>query len=125
MLALLTRLRDQEEAVRQIVSRIAGLGPGERENALVQLLLAGLRKLEDRVEQEARKMPVFNNILDNKVFGREFKRGELTVLRRLLERRFGTLPAWAEEKLASYSISELEELSPSVLDAQSLSDFLK
>ena len=30
VIALLTRLRDQEEAVRHIVSRIASLGPGER-----------------------------------------------------------------------------------------------
>jgi Domain of unknown function (DUF4351) len=126
VIALLTRLRDQEEAVRHIVSRVASLGPGERETTLVQLLiLAGLRRLEDKVEQEARKMPILNNILDHKVLGREFKKGELTVLRRQLEKRFGPLPAWAEERLASYSASELEDLSLSVLAAQSLPDLLK
>jgi hypothetical protein len=126
VIALLTHLRDQEEAVRRIVSRIASLGPGERETTLVQLLLlAGLRRLEEKVEQEARKVPILNDILDNKVLGREFKKGELTVLRRLLEKRFGPLPEWAEERLASHSASELEELSLLVLDAQSLEDLLK
>ena len=105
VIALLTRLRDQEEAVRHIVSRIESLGP--------------------KVEQEFRKMPILNNILDHKVLGREFKKGELTVLRRQLEKRFGPLPAWTEERLASYSASELKALSLSVLDAQSLPDLLK
>jgi len=70
-------------------------------------------------------VPILNDILDNKVFGREFKKGELTVLRRLLEKRFGPLPEWAEERLASRSASELEDLSLLVLDAQSLEDLLK
>ena len=47
-------------------------------------------------------MPLFIDILDNKVLGREFKRGlkegelkgELTVLRRLIEKRFGAMPGW-------------------------------
>ena len=33
------------------------------------LVLAGLRHLEESVEQEARKMPILNDILDNKVAG--------------------------------------------------------
>ena len=70
-------------------------------------------------------MAILNDILDNKVLGREFKKGELTVLRRLLEKRFGPLPEWAEERLASRSASELEDLSLLVLDAQSLEDLLK
>lgn len=64
----------------------------------------------------------FNDILDNKVLGREFKRGvqegELTVLRRQIEKRFGALPGWAEERLAGRTTTELEELSIRVLDAQ-------
>lgn len=126
VLALLTRLQDQEEAVRRIVSRIASLEPGEREVTLVQLLiLAGLRKLGGKVEQEVRKMPILNSILDHEVIGREFKRGELAILRLQLEKRFGPLPEWAEQRLAGYSASELQDLSLSVLDAQSLPDLLK
>ena len=53
------------------------------------------------------------------------RQGELTVLRRLIEKRFGALPGWAREKLAALSASELEELSERVLDAQSVDELLK
>jgi hypothetical protein len=126
VIAILARLRDHKDAVRRVVERIAGLVAAERETALGQLLiLAGLRHFEEMVEQEARKMPILNDILDNKVLGREFKRGELTVLRRQIEKRFGAIPSWAEERLAGRSPADLEDLSVRVLDAQSLDDLLK
>jgi hypothetical protein len=130
VIAILGRLRDHEGAVRQILARIAGLPAPDREAALGQLLvLSGLRHLEESVEQEARKMPILNDILDNKVLGREYKRGvqdgEIAVLRRLMQKKFGPLPNWAEEGLAGRSTAELEELSIRVLDAQSLEDLLK
>ena len=121
MIAILARLRDHKEAVRKIVGRIAGLAAAERDTALGQLLiLAGLRHLE-----EARKMPVLVDILENKVLGREIKKGELIILRRLIEKRFGAIPGWAEERLAGRSTTELEELSVHVLDAQNPEDLLK
>ena len=126
VIAILARLRDHKDAVRRILERIAGLVAAERETALGQLLiLAGLRHFEETVEREARKMPILNDILDNKVLGREFKRGELTVLRRQIEKRFGAIPSWAEERLAGRSPADLEDLSVRVLDAQSLEDLLK
>jgi len=129
VIAILARLRDHKDAVRRIVERIAGLVPVERETALGQLLiLAGLRHLEETVEREARKMPILGDTLDNKVLGREFKRGlqegELTVLRRLIEKRFGAIPSWAEERLTGRSAADLEELSVRALDAQSIEDLL-
>ena len=126
VIAILARLRDHKDAVRRILERIAGLVAAERETALGQLLiLAGLRHFEETVEREARKMPILNDILDNKVLGREFKRGELTVLRRQIEKRFGAIPSWAEERLAGRSPADLEDLSVRLLDAQSLEDLLK
>ncbi len=126
VIAILARLRDHKDAVRRILERIAGLAAAERETALGQLLiLAGLRHFEETVEREARKMPILNDILDNKVLGREFKRGELTVLRRQIEKRFGAIPSWAEERLAGRSPADLEDLSVRVLDAQSLEDLLR
>jgi hypothetical protein len=35
------------------------------------------------------------------------------------------MPSWAEERLASRSTAELEELSLRVLDAESIEDLLK
>jgi len=129
VIAVLARLRDQREAVQRIVGKIARLEAAEREAALKALLiLSGLRHLGTVVEQEARKMPILNDILDHEVLGREFKKGrqegrqegELIILRRLIEKRFGAMPSWAEKRLATKSVSELEELSVRVLDVQSL-----
>jgi hypothetical protein len=44
----------------------------------------------------------------------------LTILRRQIKKRFGSVPKWAEERLAKLSAKELEELSVRVLDAKSI-----
>jgi hypothetical protein len=138
VIAVLAGLRNRTEAIRRTVAKIAGLEPGEREAALSQLLiLAGLRRCGELVEQGARKMPILNDILDHEVLGREFKKGlaegvqqgmqqgELNVLRRLIESRFGSLPVWAAEKLASRSAAELLELSTRVLGARGIEELLQ
>ena len=130
VIAILARLRDHEGAVRKIVERIAGLAPAERETALAQLMiLAGLRHLSRTVEQETRKMPIDLDIREHEVLGPMFiaarQEGELTILRRLIEKRFGTLPGWASEKLSALPASELEDLSERVLDAKSVEELLR
>ena len=130
VVAILAQLRDHREAVHKIVERIAGLAVAERETALAQLtILAGLRHLSRTVEQETRKMPIDLDIRDHETLGPMFiaaeQKGELTILRRQIVKRFGPLPAWAGEKLASLSAPELEDLSERVLDAKSLEELLK
>jgi hypothetical protein len=129
VIAILAGLQDYRDAVRRIVTRTARLPEAARERALRLLLtISGLRKLEEVVEREVERMPIYIDIMENKVLGREYKRGlqegELTIVRRLLEKRFGSLPAWAEEKLIKKSSAELEEPSLRVLDANSLAELL-
>jgi len=77
-------------------------------------------------------MPIYIDILENKVLGREYKRGlqegrqegELRVLRRQIEKRFGPIPGWAEERLQTRSTPELDDVIERVLDARSLEDLL-
>jgi hypothetical protein len=82
-------------------------------------------------------MPITENILDHELIGpaykkglqegeqRGFERGELTVLRRQIAKRFGAIPAWLEERLAQCSARDLEVLSERVLDAQNVDDLVK
>ncbi|MGD0360395.1 MAG: DUF4351 domain-containing protein [Bryobacteraceae bacterium] len=86
-------------------------------------------------------MPIDVDIRDHEVLGPMFKEerqqgrqegraegrqeGELAVLRRLIEKRFGVLPAWASEKLAALAVPELEALSERLLDAGSLAELLR
>jgi predicted transposase YdaD len=138
VLAVLARLRDRKAAVAEIVRRIAGLDDTQRDNTLGQLIiLAGLRGLEETVEEEVRKVPILNDILEHKVLGREFRRGkaegkaegvqmgELTVLRRMIVKRFGPLPAWADAAIAGKSVAELEALSDRLMDAIGIEDLLR
>jgi hypothetical protein len=46
--------------------------------------------------------------------------GESQILRRLLTRRFGPLPDWAEAKLSESSTDQLEHWADRILDAESL-----
>jgi predicted transposase YdaD len=84
-------------------------------------------------------------IMSNKVLGREYKRGleegklegmlegelkgklegELVVLRRLIEKRFGAVPAWADERLTQRPTEDLEALSVRLLDAATLEELLQ
>ena len=132
IIALLTGIADQRQAARLVVRRIAGLQrKGERQSALDRLvILAGLRKmLGTIVEEEVKKVPILNNILEHEILGREYKKGrqegELTILRRQIKKRFGSVPKWAEERLVKLSAKELEELSVRVLDAKSIESLLK
>src|SRR5580700_891012 len=100
-------------------------------------ILAGLRHLSQIVERETRNMPIDLDIRDHEVLGPMFieaeqkgrrkgrQEGELTVLRRLIEKRFGPLPGWAGEKLAALPVSALEDLSERVLDAKSVEELLR
>ena len=137
VIAILTRLRDRGAAVRRIVEKIAILPEEDRKAPLDQLrILAGLRKLENLVEQEVRKMPITEDIRNHKVFQREYaegvqeglqqglQKGELIILRRLIEERFGPIPNWASERLAKSPAADLEDLSIRVLSARSLDDLL-
>lgn len=47
------------------------------------------------------------------------------MLRIVIAQRFGAIPSWAEERLESRSIAELEDLCGRFFDAQSIEDLLK
>ena len=83
--------------------------------------------MEEVVEREARKMPIPDDILDNKVLGRELRRGleQGRLLRRLIEERFGAVPPWAKARLASLPVAQLEEIGVRILKAESLEELLR
>ena len=134
VLSILTRLSNRRRAVKQIVSKIAEeQNPEQRSFYLEALLvLAGLRNLEEQVEEEAKKVPVFYDILENKVLGREYKRGrqegwqegERALLRRMIEKRFGSVPEWASQRLDQLSEPELGDLGLRLFDVQTLEELL-
>jgi predicted transposase YdaD len=150
VIAILTRLGNHARTVQEIVRKVSELEDDQREFYLQALLeLAGLRGLEELVAEEARKVPITESILDNKVLGKEFQRGrdegvhegvqqgvqlgvqqgvqlgELGLLRSMIEARFGSVPKWAEERLASRPAPEIKGLGVRLLTAESLEELLK
>jgi hypothetical protein len=69
-----------------------------------------------RIGQLALKVPVYQR-------GRE--EGQLDLLRRLIERKFGRLPEWVEQKLSQSSAQEIEAVGVRVLDATTLEDLFR
>ena len=97
IIAVLTRSGAQREAVQRILGRIAASPADERAAALAELTaLAGLRELEEVIEREIQQMPILDDIMDNKVLGRERKRGialgERQLVLRQIDKRFGSVP---------------------------------
>jgi len=81
-------------------------------------------------------MPLIIDISDNEVLGPPYKqglaegeakgeaKGERNLLRRLIVKRFGSMPVWAGERFNAMTIAELEQLGERVLDAASIEELL-
>lgn len=135
ILAILARHRDQRETIRRILDRIGRLGGEARDTGFKKLLiLAGLRKLENAIRTEVKQMPILDDIMNHDVIGPAIRKGikqgmkqgvqqgELTILRRMIDKRFGSLPAWVDERLTKLSSAELEELSVRFVDAKNIDE---
>jgi hypothetical protein len=120
ILAILANHRDHRETIRRILERIATLEGAARKSALKKVrILAGLRKFGDTMLTEVKRMPiVVDSTMDppgrvSRILAEE---GERIVIRRLIAKRFGEVPAWVEERLTGLSGPELEEVSLRLLD---------
>jgi predicted transposase YdaD len=135
LLAVLAGLQNQRDTVRLILSRIAELDEPERRVAFERfLIISGLRRLAPTVEEEAQKMPILNDIMDHEVIGPAIRKGiqqgleqgreegRQAMLRRLLEKRFGSIPAWIEPRLTKLSAAELDALAVRVSDVSRLEE---
>jgi glycosyltransferase A (GT-A) superfamily protein (DUF2064 family) len=143
LLAVLAGLQNQRDTVRLILSRIAELDEPERRVAFERfLIISGLRRLAPTVEEEAQKMPILNDIMDHEVIGPAIRKGiqqgleqgreegleqgqqlgRQKVVRRLLQKRFGSVPAWVEPRLTRLSAAELDDLAVRVYDVSRLEE---
>jgi hypothetical protein len=132
--AVLTRLGEQPETLRQILRRIQGAPAEERSEALAELsILAGLRKLKDNIEQERTRMPITEDIMKNPMVirfiehGRELEReqaraAQSKMLAGQIRKRFGVLPNPARRRLAAMTSEELTATGLRLFDAATIDD---
>lgn len=121
----------KREVVAAIVAKFGNLPENERRDWLEKLMiLSGLRGAEEMVREEAYKMGISLDIRDNLFYKEAFtagvedgiEKGEVSLLRRQLERRFGSLPDWVMAQLEKADRSKLEDFGLRFVDAKQLED---
>jgi hypothetical protein len=127
IIALLTRLGERAETVGRILERIAAGPEADRSQAMAELLIvACLRKRDGAVREEARKMPILNDIMDSEVFGPLIRQGRAEGLAELLlaltEERFGKVPARYRKRLAALTPAELKTAGLRLMKAERIED---
>ncbi len=142
ILAILTKNKNRRETIRKILGKIATLEEAKQRDSLQKLLiLAGLRKLSDEIREEVKHMPILDDIMDHDLLGPLIRKsrlegkqegrhegrheGELNLLRLQLNRRFGSIPSWADENLSRLTSAELEDLSLRMFDAKTIDELFK
>lgn len=131
LLALLCHGGSEPAVVSEILKKIVELEGKPRADALQKLLvLSGLREARPLVAAEIQQMPIIvderNIPFYDEFFEKGRKAGEISggrgVVHSLLERRFGSLPEWVEQKLNAGSAEEIERWGLRLLDAARLED---
>jgi predicted transposase YdaD len=143
VLSILGRYADRLETVRRILERIAKMRGSARKIAFSKLMiLAGIRKLDEVVEQEAKQMPILNDIMDHGVIGPAIRQGRkegraegklegkiegkiegmAALAQRQLAARFGPLSPATKKRLAKLTLPELEDLAIRLLTAKSIAE---
>jgi hypothetical protein len=73
-------------------------------------------------------MPILDDIVTHDVLGPAIRKGRqeggLNLLRRLIVKRFGVLPAHFDKRLTKLSFTELQEVSLRLFDAKSVEQLL-
>lgn len=130
VMAILTRLGTRPDTLRRILKGIADGPAAERDQSLAEsLIIAGLRKLDDEVKREAWKMPILNDIMDHGVIGPLLRQGraegELALLRRQIEKKFGVASLRFRKRLEALKPAEIEAAGLRLLDAGSIEDLFE
>ncbi len=129
ILAVLARVEDRMDTIRRIFAKILPLEPAKRADALQRLLITcGMRGFN----QEFKEMAISWGIEDSEILGPPYRKGKeegkeegkKEVVRRQIERRFGPLPSWAEDRLNGISQNETDDLALRIFDAGSLTELL-
>jgi hypothetical protein len=127
VVAILTLLGRQADAVKRIRRRIAEGPADQQEEALTELsILAGLRRLNSEIRREAEKMPIREDIMKSPFVERYVRHGvtlgQREVLVAMLEKRFGSVSPATRGRLEQLNPAQLRAASLRLLDAARVED---
>jgi hypothetical protein len=122
-LALLCETVPQAETVQHVLANLQTMPENLRRDWIERILvLSGIRSAEDIIKEEATKMAMTLDIRNNKFWQEAQLNANQSLLLSMLKARFGTLPSWVEEKLATLDTAALEQLGIRLLTAPTLED---
>jgi hypothetical protein len=86
--------------------------------------------MEFEARREANKMPILNDIMDNRVIGPAIRQGlrqgrvegQVEMLLSQIEKRFGRIPPAVRERIAALKPLQLKRAGLRMLDAQRIED---
>ena len=139
VLAVLSRMRNARVTIRRILASWADASWDERENVIQKLMvLSGLRRLDGIVAEEVQNMPIMIDVMENETIRGWIERGlaqgrregidqgidlgRASLLGKLLTKRFGKLPLWAEEKLRLADSDQQERWAMRIIIAVTLEE---
>jgi hypothetical protein len=125
LLGLLANPGNFVRGLKEILRRIHKMPRANHRDAVEHLLVTcKLRGWDTTLEEELENMPVGIDVdLSTYSFIRKrIEQGRRDLLLKLLQRRFGELPAPVTERVAAMSDKETEKLALKILDARSLQD---
>ena len=113
------------ERLAEIIRRTGQLREPGRQRVLAQLvLLCGLRQLTGRLTMELKTMGATINIAKNEILHDLIRDGQASVIRIMLETKFGKLPKWVDERLSNARMSDVDRWARRILAADSLEGVL-
>ncbi len=135
LLALLTEA-DKRKVFRAILARMPQLSREEQTTAAMQfVILSNLREIEPQLLEEVkRQMRPLVDVTEGPIFGPIYRKGvaegeqkgrqegERILVRRLLEKRFGSLPPEILQRLEQANEAELEQIGLRLISAASMQD---
>ena len=147
VVAVLTQGGANARTVRRVLAKIAVARENDRKEALQELAtVAGLRSLGPILWREVRRMPITESMMDHDLFGpairkgyakglkegiergREkgmeqgIEKGQLTLLLKQAQRRFGAIPPRMRHRIAALDPAELQSAGLRLLDATRIED---
>jgi predicted transposase YdaD len=90
--------------------------------------------MEDEARREANKMPILNDIMDNRVIGPAIRKGlaqgrvegrmegQVEIVLSQIQKRFGRIPPAVGQRIAALKPAQLKRVAVRLLDAQTIED---
>ncbi|PSF31683.1 hypothetical protein C7H19_22350 [Aphanothece hegewaldii CCALA 016] len=125
-LAVLGKTEDREETLKTVAERIESIeNRTEKSNIMAATaILAGLILKKEVIQKLIREDIMKESVIYQDILAQGEVKGEVKLILRLLNRRFGQIPPSLATKIQSLSLERLEQLAEDLLDFTSVEDLI-